>query len=373
MSSKTRAGVCGVEGVSNDASRANVVVFAYRDAAGSKRRARLRDADTSLDGDRLTIRIGSARVTARLLTHSRVSPRHVRFLASSRTWSKVTAYRVAVAHRRQLVGDSPPRPRTADLRTARGRSTRRCFSASRRSGRTCFTSSTSARVPRARHARTGMSGRFSSPDPTRDDAVEAENREDGIVALLSAIGDLMDESGYHLKRRSSARSSARTRTRTRCGQVPRRAQIRRPRPAWTARSRASGTSIAPRFCASGAHPEQLWPTSTARSSTRCGATPSNSSSADSSYGSILTVDPEEAAILGEPWTRRAAYNDPVVEEGARQDGDMANRTVTAARRASRASAQSPSARGARARHRKGARSVRVALRARRGRRRRRIL
>ena len=85
-------------------------------------------------------------------------------------------------------------------------------------------------------------------------------------------------------------------------------------------------------------------------------------------GSILTVDPEEAAILSEPWTRRYVYNQSLVRSvrGRRQDvghgesNRLLLRDVPAAHRGH----QAASARGeTRARNRQGARSVRVALRA----------
>ena len=189
------------------------------------------------------------------------------------------------------------------------------------------------------HVHFGMSGRFSThdalscPDPTATTRLRLEHREDGIVALLSAMTvDLMDESGYHLKR-------------SKLGQDPLREDAD-PDALWD-KFRSARKSVglalmdqamfagvgniyrAEILYKAGVHPEQpcadlgraqfdvVW-RHTVELLQRGFVN-----------GSILTVDPEEAAILGDPWTRRYVYNQSRCGRcgGAVKTWDMANRTV----------------------------------------------
>ena len=119
-------------------------------------------------------------------------------------------HRVAVAHRRQLVGKrfaaTSPNGRFADGARAIDQTVLQRVEAV---GKNMFYFFNEREGPDAHvmHVHFGMSGRFSThdalscPDPTATTRLRLEHREDGIVALLSAMTvDLMDESGYHLKR-----------------------------------------------------------------------------------------------------------------------------------------------------------------------------
>ena len=189
------------------------------------------------------------------------------------------------------------------------------------------------------HVHFGMSGRFSThdalscPDPTATTRLRLEHREDGIVALLSAMTvDLMDESGYHLKR-------------SKLGQDPLREDAD-PDALWD-KFRSARKSVglalmdqamfagvgniyrAEILYKAGVHPEQPCADLDRAQFDVVWRHTVELLQRGFVNGSILTVDPEEAAILGDPWTRRYVYNQSRCGRcgGAVKTWDMANRTV----------------------------------------------
>ena len=199
------------------------------------------------------------------------------------------------------------------------------------------------------HVHFGMSGRFSThdalscPDPTATTRLRLEHREDGIVALLSAMTvDLMDESGYHLKR-------------SKLGQDPLREDAD-PDALWD-KFRSARKSVglalmdqamfagvgniyrAEILYKAGVHPEQPCADLDRAQFDVVWRHTVELLQRGFVNGSILTVDPEEAAILGDPWTRRYVYNQSRCGRcGApSRRGTWRIEPSTVARRASRAS------------------------------------
>eukprot|EP00887_Chlorella_sp_A99_P001686 scaffold8.g1686.t1 len=170
------------------------------------------------------------------------------------------------------------------------------------------------------HFHFGMSGKFSThalpgPEPTPTTRLRLVDREAGLVAHLSAMTvQLGDLAFYHTKA-------------AQLGQDPLREDAD-PEAVWAAVScskRAIGAEI---LFKAGVHPEQpgntlsrdafdrVWRHSVLLLQARLGLDP-GSCAGDAAgrglkrgfeTGSILTVDPEEAAVLGKPWMRRYIYN-----------------------------------------------------------------
>ena len=251
-------------------------------------------------------------------------------------------HRVAVAHRRQLVGKrfaaTSPNGRFADGARAIDQTVLQRVEAV---GTNMFYFFNEREGPDAHvmHVHFGMSGRFSThdalscPDPTATTRLRLEHREDGIVALLSAMTvDLMDESGYHLKR-------------SKLGQDPLREDAD-PDALWD-KFRSARKSVglalmdqamfagvgniyrAEILYKAGVHPEQPCADLDRAQFDVVWRHTVELLQRGFVNGSILTVDPEEAAILGDPWTRRYVYNQSRCGRcgGAVKTWDMANRTV----------------------------------------------
>lgn len=251
-------------------------------------------------------------------------------------------HRVAVAHRRQLVGKrfaaTSPNGRFADGARAIDQTVLQRVEAV---GKNMFYFFNEREGPDAHvmHVHFGMSGRFSThdalscPDPTATTRLRLEHREDGIVALLSAMTvDLMDESGYHLKR-------------SKLGQDPLREDAD-PDALWD-KFRSARKSVglalmdqamfagvgniyrAEILYKAGVHPEQPCADLDRAQFDVVWRHTVELLQRGFVNGSILTVDPEEAAILGDPWTRRYVYNQSRCGRcgGAVKTWDMANRTV----------------------------------------------
>jgi formamidopyrimidine-DNA glycosylase len=187
------------------------------------------------------------------------------------------------------------------------------------------------------HVHFGMSGRFSvhaaSDPPAATPTTRLKLEGHGRVAMLSAmVVDLMDESGFEAKRVA-------------LGQDPLREDACADTlwEKFTASRKSVGLALmdqsmfagvgniyrAEILFKAGVHPEQpcrdldrgafdsLW-----RHSVEL-------LQRGYSTGSILTVDPEEALVLGEPWTRRYVYNQSSCGRcgGKVLTWEMANRTV----------------------------------------------
>jgi formamidopyrimidine-DNA glycosylase len=189
------------------------------------------------------------------------------------------------------------------------------------------------------HVHFGMSGRFAThhalpgPDPTATTRLRLESKEHGICALLSAMTvDIGDCTLFQTKR-------------AKLGEDPLRedADADRLWEKFTKSRKSVGLALmdqamfagvgniyrAEILYKSGVHPEQP-------------CTDLSRSDFDEVWrhsvellqrgfvtGSILTVDPEEAKVLGEPWTRRYVYNQRSCGRcgDAVKTWDMANRTV----------------------------------------------
>ena len=257
-------------------------------------------------------------------------------------------HRVAVAHRRALVGKrfaaTSPNGRFVEGARAIDRLPLRRVEAV---GKNLFyfferdARASSDADDHVVHVHFGMSGRFSThasasaPDPTPTTRLRLENEEHGLVALLSAMTvDLIDVPRYAAKRLA-------------LGQDPLRDDAD-PDALWD-KFRASRKSVglalmdqsmfagvgniyrAEILFKAGVHPERP-----------CAQLPRDEFDLVWRHsvellqrgfvnGSILTVDPEEAKRLGEPWTRRYVYNQSTCGRcGASiRSWDVANRTVYA--------------------------------------------
>lgn len=257
-------------------------------------------------------------------------------------------HRTAAAHRRVLVGRrfkaTSPNGRFAEgARVIDGATLMRVEA----HGKNLFYffdplgSTQGAPRPAVMHVHFGMSGRFSThaadnaPEARDTTRLRLECEEDATVALLSAMTvDLGDEAFYHEKR-------------AKLGEDPLREDA--DAEALWARVRASRKSIGALlmdqsfFCGVGniyraeicfkasVHPEQPAASLTREQFDEVWRHTVLLLQRGFQTGSILTVDPEEAKVLGAPWTRRYIYNQSKCGrcKGPVRTWDMANRTVYA--------------------------------------------
>ena len=255
-------------------------------------------------------------------------------------------HRVAVTHRRALVGKrfaatSPNGRFEQGARAIDGEPLRKIEAI----GKNLFyfygdaSASNRAETSKVVHVHFGMSGRFgvfaadTAPEATANTRLRLEGH--GMVALLSAMTvDLVDESVYLAKKET-------------LGQDPLREDAC-PDTLWAkfSKSRKSvGLALmdqnmfagvgniyrAEILYKAGVHPDERCENVRRETFDQIWFHTVQLMQRGFVNGSILTVDPEEALILGEPWTRRYVYNQTTCGRcrGNVRVWDMANRTVYA--------------------------------------------
>jgi len=255
-------------------------------------------------------------------------------------------HRVAVTHRRALVGKrfaatSPNGRFEQGARAIDGEPLRKIEAI----GKNLFyfygdaSASNRAETNKVVHVHFGMSGRFgvfaadTAPDATANTRLRLEGH--GIVALLSAMTvDLVDESAYFAKKEK-------------LGQDPLREDAC-PDTLWAkfSKSRKSvGLALmdqgmfagvgniyrAEILYKAGVHPDERCADVARETFDKVWFHTVELMQRGFVNGSILTVDPEEALVLGDPWTRRYVYNQTKCGRcrGGVRVWDMANRTVYA--------------------------------------------
>ena len=255
-------------------------------------------------------------------------------------------HRVAVTHRRALVGKrfaatSPNGRFEQGARAIDGEPLRKIEAI----GKNLFyfygdaSASNRAETSKVVHVHFGMSGRFgvfaadTAPEATANTRLRLEGH--GMVALLSAMTvDLVDESVYFAKKET-------------LGQDPLREDAC-PDTLWAkfSKSRKSvGLALmdqnmfagvgniyrAEILYKAGVHPDERCENVARETFDSIWFHTVELMQRGFVNGSILTVDPEEALILGEPWTRRYVYNQTKCGRcrGNVRVWDMANRTVYA--------------------------------------------
>lgn len=267
-------------------------------------------------------------------------------------------HRVAVTHRRALIGKrfaatSPNGRFEQGARAIDGEPLRKIEAI----GKNLFyfygdaSASNRAETSKVVHVHFGMSGRFgvfaadTAPEATANTRLRLEGH--GMVALLSAMTvDLVDESVYFAKKET-------------LGQDPLREDAC-PDTLWAkfSKSRKSvGLALmdqnmfagvgniyrAEILYKAGVHPDERCENVARETFDQIWFHTVQLMQRGFVNGSILTVDPEEALILGEPWTRRYVYNQTKCGRcrGNVRVWDMANRTVYACETCQPLSAGSP--------------------------------
>ena len=253
-------------------------------------------------------------------------------------------HRVAVTHRRALIGKrfaatSPNGRFEQGARAIDGEPLRKIEAIGKNLFYFYGDASNRAETNKVVHVHFGMSGRFgvfaadTAPDATANTRLRLEGH--GIVALLSAMTvDLVDESAYFAKKEK-------------LGQDPLREDAC-PDALWAkfSKSRKSvGLALmdqsmfagvgniyrAEILYKAGVHPDERCADVARETFDKVWFHTVDLMQRGFVNGSILTVDPEEALVLGDPWTRRYVYNQTKCGRcrGGVRVWDMANRTVYA--------------------------------------------
>ena len=253
-------------------------------------------------------------------------------------------HRVAVTHRRALVGKrfaatSPNGRFEHGARAIDGEPLRKIEAIGKNLFYFYGDANAKAEEKKIVHVHFGMSGRFgvfdanTSPENTETTRLRLEGH--GLVALLSAMTvDLVDEACFQKKKQQ-------------LGQDPLREDAC-PDTLWSkfcASRKSVGLALmdqamfagvgniyrAEILYKAGVHPDEKCEDVDRTTFDSLWRHTVESMQRGFVNGSILTVDPEEALILGDPWTRRYVYNQTSCGRcGARvRVWDMANRTVYA--------------------------------------------